>query len=468
MKISKENLVKIKENVWEIPKTFRKMMKVPARIYASEKLLSKIWEDQSLEQLVNTTTLPGVVGYTLAMPDMHEGYGCPIGGVIATRLPDGVISPGAIGYDINCGTRILLSDIKYDRIKNNSQYITEAFFRKIPLGVGSTSQIKLTDQELKEVLETGLQWTLRKKYASKNDIVNCEEQGQMKSARADKISGRAKHRGHNQLGTLGSGNHFLEIQRVDTIYDREIAKQWGIYQDQITIQIHTGSRGLGHQNCQDFVRVMRNAVIKYNIKLPDPELVCAPFNSTEGKNYYQSMSAAANFAWVNRQMLTYFSRQIWKNLGYGDLKLLYDVAHNIAKTEDYIVPDTNQKAKICVHRKGATRAFLDQPVLIPGSMGTASYILMGRETAIKETFGTVCHGAGRIMSRGAAKRQIWGQKLVNQLRHKNITVRSNSMSGLAEEAPIAYKDIDEVVRVVHDTGLATRVARLIPIGVIKG
>lgn len=466
MSITKKDLKKISENIWEIAKSFRSDMRVSARVYASEKLLEKIWEDQSLEQLVNTTTLPGVYRYTLAMPDVHEGYGCPIGGVIATDLNDGVISPGAIGYDINCGVRSLVSGATYQDIKDFLPHLVEELFKNVPSGVGSTGKIKLTPRGMKNVLERGAEFVVEKGYGAQEDLLATEEGGCLKGADASLVSDHAKARGRDQLGTLGSGNHFLEIQKVDKIYDEATAQKWNLILDRITITIHSGSRGLGHQNCTDYVGKMRSAIQKYNIKLPDPELACAPFNSKEGQTYFKSMGAAANFAWANRQCMVHYVRGVWQKVMKGKindftLKQIYDVAHNIAKLEEY------DGKKLVIHRKGATRAFHDQPVIIPGSMGTASYLLIGAN-AEKETFGTVCHGAGRLMSRAKAKRSVWGKELQKKLAEQGIIARSHSMSGLAEEAPSAYKDINEVVDVVHNLGLAHKVAKLVPLGVIKG
>lgn len=471
MQIRQKDLQKIKTDVWEIPKTFRSDMEVPARLYASEELMQEIWQDRSLEQLINTTTLPGVVKYSLAMPDVHEGYGCPIGGVVATRLPEGIISPGAIGYDINCGVRLLVSTIQYEEIKDQIPNLIEALFRQVPSGVGSSGQIKLTPEGMKNVLEKGIPFIISRGYGQEDDIQACEENGQLSSADASMVSDRAKKRGQDQLGTLGSGNHFLEIEKLEKIFDQETAKKWGLWENQIAVTIHTGSRGLGHQNCTDYVGVMHSAAQKYKIKLPDPELACAPFNSKEGQHYFAAMSAAANYAWANRQCLTHYTRKVWQKVLSGkvkdiSLKLIYDVAHNIAKVEEHQVED--KKIKVCVHRKGATRSFPDQPVIIPGSMGTATYLMIGQDLAMRETFGTVCHGGGRVMSRAAAKKKVMGRELQQKLAGQGITVRSHSMAGLAEEAPLAYKDIDDVVEVVHNLGLAKKVARFVPLGVIKG
>lgn len=471
MKPTKNDVKKINEYIWEIPKSFWSRMRVPARIYASENLLSGIWEDRSLEQLVNTAALPGVQKYVFAMPDVHEGYGCPIGGVLATKLPEGVISPGAIGYDINCGVRLLVSDIKSSEIKKNIIRLVELLFKNIPSGVGQGGKIKLDGKSMDKVLAKGAGYVVAKGYGYQEDIVVSEEGGCLCQANPDKVSPKAKRRGIDQLGTLGSGNHFLEVQKVEKIFDDSIAKRWGIFEDQVTFTIHTGSRGLGHQNCTDYVLMMQTALLKYKITIPDKELACAPFSSPEGQDYFASMAASANFAWANRQVLAYLVRKCWsqftgEKIGPRPLRQIYDVAHNIAKIEEHIID--GKKIKVCVHRKGATCSFPGQPVIIPGSMGTASYLMIGQDKAMQETFGTVCHGGGRVMSRGEAKRQVKGEDIEVELYKQGIIARSHSYSGLSEEAPFAYKNIDEVVEVIHNVGLAKKIARLVPLGVIKG
>jgi tRNA-splicing ligase RtcB len=475
--MDKKDLVKINDYLWEIPKNFRADMRVPARVYADEQLLGKTFEDRSLEQLVNVATLPGIVSWSLAMSDIHEGYGFPIGGVAAMDTEDGVISPGGVGYDINCGVRVLSSDLESKEVEPYLEQLMNQIQRDVPSGVGRGGSVKLSPESMKNVLEKGVKWVVEKGYGEKEDIEHCEEEGAMVGADAAAVSERAKARGRDQLGTLGSGNHFLEVQRVEEIFDEEVAKVFGLFKDQVTIMIHSGSRGLGHQVCTDYVRVMHNALSKYQIKLPDSELACAPFNSPEGQQYFGAMTASANYAWTNRQLIMYLIRKAWQRvLGdkSGQLKLIYDVAHNIAKKE------VHNGQQLCVHRKGATRAFpagreevptayrqIGQPVLIPGTMGTASYILVGTEKAV-ETFFSVCHGSGRVLSRHAAIRQIQGAELRRQLAEKGIVVRCLSNRGLAEEAPLAYKDIHNVVDVVVKAGLAKLVARLKPMGVVKG
>ncbi len=482
--VSKKDFRKVREFVWEIPKTFRSDMRVPARIYADDELLEAAFRDKSIEQLVNTTTLPGVVGYTLAMPDIHEGYGPPIGGVIATERPSGIISPGATGYDINCGVRLLASNIMAEEIKPHLETLVRALFSNVPSGVGKGGDIKLSDVEMDKVLKEGAAWAVKQGYGSEEDLEHTEEGGSMPGADPSKVSRRAKERGRDQLGTLGSGNHFIEVAVVDEIYDEEVAKAFGLFEGQLAVWIHSGSRGLGHQVCSDYVESFQEAVRKYGIKLPDRELVSAPFDTPEGQAYFGAMVAAANYAWANRQILAHRVRKVFKQVLAGKVKdttlrQVYDVAHNIVKLEEHVIG--GKTVKVLVHRKGATRAFgpghpavpeayrsVGQPVLIPGDMGTASYVLVGTQRAMEETFGTTAHGAGRVMSRAQAKKQIRGRELIDRLRAEGIIVMGGSMEGLAEEAPDAYKDVDRVVHVVHSAGISRKVARLRPLGVIKG
>jgi len=478
--ISKKDLTKINDWLWEIPRSFRADMRVPARIYISEKMLDSVFRDRSLNQLINVAALPGIINYSIAMPDIHEGYGFPIGGVAGVRTEDGVISPGGVGYDINCGVRLLKSDYSEAEIKSHLEALAVEIQKEVPSGLGRGRQIKLSIEQINKVLEGGAKKLVEQGYGEKQDIKNCEAEGCLSLARASDVSERAKNRGRDQLGTLGSGNHFLEIQRVDEIFNEETSQVFGLFKNQIVIMIHTGSRGLGHQIATDYIKTMMRAMPKYNIRLPDRELAACPLNSPEGKKYFSAMACGANYAWANRQMITHFVRKAWKEvLGEGSgLKVLYDVAHNIAKIERYIVE--GKEIELCVHRKGATRAFpsghseipkeyqnVGQPVLIPGSMGTASYILVGTEKS-KDAWHTVCHGAGRTMSRHAAMRTVSGQEVVRKLESKGIIVKCQSSRGIAEEAPIAYKDIDEVVEVVHNAGLAKKVAKLVPLAVIKG
>ena len=455
------NLTKINDWVWEIPKSYRSDMRVPARVYVSEKMLAGISRDRSLEQLVNVATLPDIQKYALAMPDVHEGYGFPVGGVAAFDAQTGVISPGGIGYDINCGVRLLRSDLTRDEITSGLEKLATAIYEEVPSGMGRGGRLKLSEKLFDEVLESGAKRAVEMGYGTVEDLENLESRGALDNADASLVSSHAKARGRDQLGTLGAGNHFVEVDEVETVFDEESAKKMGIFKNQIVVLIHTGSRGLGHQIATDYIRIMAQAMRKYGIILPDRELACAPFQSKEGQDYFKAMSAGANFAWANRQLITHEVRKAWRDVlgeSGGELSVVYDVAHNIAKIEDGLI----------VHRKGATRAFPGQPVLIPGSMGTASYVLLGQSKALEESFGSSCHGAGRRISRTQAKREIRGADLKASLAKRGIAVRAGSLSGLAEEAPEAYKDIDEVVEVVHRAGIAKKVARLKPIAVIKG
>jgi len=482
--VTKKDMKRIADYLYEIPKSFRDDMRVPARIYADEELLEAAFRDRTYEQLVNTATLPGVVKYVLVMPDAHQGYGPPIGGVIATRHPDGIISPGAVGYDINCGVRLLISELYANEVKPYISDLITALYRTVPSGVGKKGPIKLSYAQMDEALREGARWAVKQGYGTKEDLERLEEGGGMAGADPGAVSDRATDRGRPQLGTLGSGNHFVEVEEVVEVYDEEVAEAFGLFQGQLAVQVHSGSRGLGHQVCTDYVKALQKAVAKYDIKLPDRELVCAPLDSPEGGKYFGAMASAANYAWANRQCLTHFARQAFEGVLAGKVKswelhTVYDVAHNIAKFETHTVD--GKQVKLCVHRKGATRAFpsghldvpevyrqVGQPVLVPGDMGTASYVLVGTQRAMEESFGSVCHGAGRVMSRQAAKKKIRGSELKERLEAQGIQVRAGSMAGLAEEAPEAYKDVDRVVEVVHRAGLARKVARLRPLAVMKG
>jgi tRNA-splicing ligase RtcB len=481
--IEKKHIKKLDPYLYEIPSSYRNDMRVPARAYADEQLLQAALTDRSVEQLINTTTLPGVVRYTLAMPDIHQGYGFPIGGVAATVPPDGVISPGGIGYDINCGVRVLASDIERGALEPHIEDVVQSMDRLVPTGLGKGG-IKLSRRDLEAVLERGAAWAVAKGYGTKQDLERTEERGCMAGADASKVSQKAKDRGLQQLGSLGSGNHFLEVDEIVEIYDEEVAQVFGLRPGRIALQIHCGSRGLGHQVCSDYVRVLQKAVGKYGIELPDRELVCAPFGSPEGQDYFAAMAASANFAWANRQIIAHWVRRALEDVlagkvGSWELTQVYDVAHNIGKVERHDLD--GKQTKLVIHRKGATRAFgpsseelpsgylgVGQPVLVPGSMGTASYVLVGTDKARDLTFGSTCHGAGRVLSRRAAKKRVWGEDLIREMRERGIAVQAGSMSGLAEEAPQAYKDVERVVDVVAGAGLARKVARLEPLGVIKG
>ena len=477
MMTNKKNLQKISDWLWKIPKDFRSDMRVPARVYASEKMLDEILYDRSLEQLVNMTTLPGIQDYALAMPDVHEGYGFPVGGVAAFDAEEGIISPGGIGYDINCGVRLLRSGKTYDEVKPYLEKLGNAIYREVPSGVGKGGRLHLKDADFDKVLEDGAKRLVEMGYGYDADLEHLESNGVLEEAEPGLVSERAKSRGRDQLGTMGAGNHFVEVETVETIYDKETAKNLGIFEDQVVTLIHTGSRGLGHQVATDYIKKMMNVMPQYGITLPDRELACTPFKSKEGQQYFKAMAAAANFAWANRQLITWELRKAWQDI-FGkeqmknrkELEIVYDVAHNIAKIEEHhITVDNEQRAKkLVIHRKGATRSFPNQPVLIPGSMGTGSFLLVGQQKAMEDSFGSCCHGAGRRMSRTQARKEVRGSELKRKLNEMGIVINAGSMSGLAEEAPEAYKDVNEVINVVVSAGLAKKVARMRPIAVIKG
>jgi tRNA-splicing ligase RtcB len=478
-------LNKIDDYRWEIPKSYKPGMRVPGLVYADEAMLETIREEQSLEQVANVAFLPGIVRRSMAMPDIHWGYGFPIGGVAATRVSDGVISPGGVGYDINCGVRLLRTNLNEDEVKPKIKELVNALFHDVPSGLGSEGKIRVGEREIDEVLIDGAHWAVRRGFGRPEDLEVTEETGRMKGAVPDKVSARAKKRGAPQSGTLGSGNHFLEVQVVSEIYDQTAAKAMGIDGvGQVLLLIHTGSRGLGHQVCDDYLRIMEEAVRRYDINLPDRQLACAPVESGEGKDYFAAMACAANYAWANRQCIAHWARESFvkvfgKSLEALGMQQVYDVAHNIAKIEEHTVDD--QKLTVCVHRKGATRAFpaghkdipqrykeVGQPVLIPGDMGRRSYVAIGTDKAMAETFGSTCHGAGRVQSRGAAKRSLRGVDVANELRARGITVKTDNMASLAEEASQAYKDVTQVVEVTHQAGISRKVAMASPMGVIKG
>ncbi len=481
----RKTLKKIDAYRWEIPVEYKIGMRVPGRIYASEEMLDKIWEDNAFEQVANVAFLPGIVGYSLAMPDIHWGYGFAIGGVAATDIKDGVVSPGGVGFDINCGVRILRTNLTTDEIQPKIKQIVDGLYQGIPSGVGSRGMIKVSEKELRDIMLKGSRWALEKGFGEDRDISVTEESGCIKGSNPDKVSAKARERGIPQLGTLGSGNHFLEVSTVEEIYDNRIAQVMGIHnKDQVVLMIHTGSRGFGHQICTDYLATMGNAVRKYGINLPDRQLACAPVNSVEGKDYLAAMAAAANYAWTNRQCITHRAREIFtrvlgKNPREIGFEQIYDVAHNIAKIEKHTVDGKTQH--LCVHRKGATRAFppghpelpgiyedIGQPVLIPGDMGRYSFVAVGTDTAMAETFASTCHGAGRLKSRSAAKKSLKGVNIIELMAKRGITVKAGSMSSLAEEASEAYKDVSEVVDVTDKAGISRKVFKLKPIGVIKG
>ena len=464
----------IDETLWEIPADARADMRVPARVFADSELIDAIRGDSSLEQLQNVATLPGIVDAAYAMPDIHQGYGFPVGGLAATELPDGVVSPGGVGYDINCGVRLLAAPLSFEELGTRKEALVHEISRAVPAGAGKDSRHSRRSAELDRVLTDG-----SRAVGGDDDVERTESNGCLPGADPAAVSERAKERGSGQLGTMGSGNHFVEVQRVEHVFDEVAAGAYGLREDQVTILVHSGSRGLGHQVCTDYVRRMDAVLGRYGIELPDRQLSCAPASSPEGESYLAAMAAAANFAWANRQEIANHVRAaIGRVLGRkaaDATRQVYDVAHNVAKRERHRGRD------VLVHRKGATRAFpagsgdipsdfraAGQPVFIPGSMGTSSFVLAGEPGSMERSFGTTCHGAGRKLSRTAARRQIQGADLRRQLEEAGITVRSPSNKGLAEEAPFAYKDVERVVEVVERAGLARRVARLRPIGVVKG
>ncbi len=482
MPLEMHQLQKLDNYRWLVPRGTKSGMLTDALIYADERLLQDVMKDLSLEQAINVAMLPGIVGRSLAMPDIHQGYGFPIGGVAATA-PEaaGVISPGGVGFDINCGVRLLGSSLSLEDVRPKIRELVNQLFRDVPSGVGQKGNIRLSYQDLDRVLEQGAAWMVEHGYGWPEDLIHCEESGTIKGGDPSAVSDRAKNRGLPQIGTLGSGNHFLEVQYVERTFEPEIAQFMGLYENQIVVLIHSGSRGLGHQVCTDYLRDMGEAMRRYGIDLPERQLACVPVHSPEGQAYLAGMRAAANFAWANRQGITHFTRQAFKRI-FGakeELRAIYDVCHNIAKLERHTVG--GEERELMVHRKGATRAFpkahpevpdvyqsSGQPVLIPGSMGTASYVLVGAEGAMQETFGTTCHGAGRVMSRTAARKSAYAHNAKQRLEDQGIIVRAETRDGISEEIPEAYKDVDAVINVVHNAGLSKRVARLKPIGVIKG
>jgi len=478
-------LEKVDDYTWRIPK-YKPGMRVPGIVFANKELLEKMQMDRTLEQCANVAHLPGIYKYAITLPDGHEGYGFPIGGVAATDYEEGVISPGGVGYDINCGVRLLTTNLSEQDIKPKLVQLTNAIFENVPCGLGSRRKdFKVTIHDLDRLAMEGVQWAIDQGLGWDEDAEHCEEGGCMKNANPDKVSTNAKNRGLTQIGTLGSGNHFLEIQKVDKIYDEKVAKAFGIdHEGQVTVMIHCGSRGYGHQICSDYLRVMERAVHKYKIVLPDRELACSPGNSAEAEDYYEAMACAVNYAFVNRQAIMHWVRQSFQQVYKEDpekfgLSLVYDVAHNIAKIEIHKV--NGEQRKVWVHRKGATRAFppehpevpadyrsIGQPVIIPGSMGTSSWLLVGTKKAMEISFGSTAHGAGRMLSRAAAKRRFFGGDVKRSLEQRGITVRAASAVVLAEEADPAYKNVDMVADVSHKVGIATKVARLVPLAVVKG
>jgi tRNA-splicing ligase RtcB len=478
--VTMDKLKKIAEDVWEIPPDYKPGMNVPGRIFLSDRLMEDL-EGGAVEQTANVATLPGIQKYAMAMPDVHIGYGFPIGGVAAFDMETGVISPGGVGFDINCGVRLLRSELTADGVRPHANDLINALYEAVPSGLGSESGFRVNEAQLSEVFRTGARWAVENGYGVKADLEHCEENGEMKGADPSKVSKKARDRGRPQLGTLGSGNHFLEIQMVEKVFDATVAEKFGLKEGQVTVMIHCGSRGAGHQICTDYVKVMEQASGKYGIRLYDRQLACAPLASREAQDYFTAMAAGANYAWANRQIISHWVRETFKRYYRSDVKmdLLYDVAHNVAKFEEHDVDGI--KKKLCVHRKGATRAFppgrpevppayrdVGQPVIIPGSMGSASYVLVGTQKGMELTFGSTCHGAGRVMSRHEALRSIRGSEVKRELLGRGIIVKAPKDAAIAEEAPEVYKQIDGVVEVVHGLGISKKVARLVPIAVAKG
>ena len=476
-------LIRVGEYVWEIPR--QGGMRVPARIYASEKLIGDVRDDPALAQVANVAHLPGIVGHALAMPDIHWGYGFPIGGVAAVDADEGVITPGGIGFDVNCGVRLIRTGLEAPALHPHLSRLADALFQAIPAGVGSKGAIpKLTVTEQKQLLAKGARWAVARDFGRASDLEATEERGCFAAADPGAVSETALERGRPQLGTLGSGNHFLEVGEVADLYDEKAAAALGLHLGQVTVMIHSGSRGLGYQVCDDALRTMGRAMERHGIRVPDRQLACVPLRSPEGQAYFGAMAAAANFAWANRQvMMGLVERAFGAALGLGPatlrFALVYDVCHNVAKIEEHVVD--GRRRRLCVHRKGATRAFgpghpdlpphlrpLGQPVIIPGDMGRYSFLLLGTAGAMEQTFGTTCHGAGRVMSRAQAKKVGRGLDLVRDLAGRGVTVRAQSLRGLAEEMPWAYKDVADVVDVVDRAGIARRIARLKPLVVVKG
>jgi len=456
-------------------------MRTDVIVYANERLIDQIRKDLSLQQAVNVATLPGIVGPSLAMPDIHQGYGFPIGGVAATDWKEGVVSPGGVGFDINCGVRLVRTSLSADDVRPRLRELIKQLFRDVPCGTGGEGPIRISKQQLDQVLVKGAQWVVENGYGEPRDTEFTEERGCLAGADPEQVSDRAAERGRPQLGTLGSGNHFLEVQRVEKVFDAEAARAMGLEENGVVVLIHCGSRGLGHQVCTDYLAQMGAAMKHYQITLPDRQLACVPTQSPEGQAYLAAMRAAANFAWANRQTILHFVRGSFQRIFGSETRIdmIYDVCHNIAKRERHRID--GETHDVLVHRKGATRAFppghpdlpaaykhIGQPVLVPGSMGTASWVLVGAEGAMRETFGSVCHGAGRLLSRTAARKGRDAREVQRKLEEQGILVRSETRDGILEEIPDAYKDVDEVIEVVHQAGLARKVARLRPMGVIKG
>ncbi|AEH61525.1 protein of unknown function UPF0027 [Methanosalsum zhilinae DSM 4017] len=476
-------LKRIDEYTWEIPREYKPFMRVPGRIYVSRKMLNDV-EKQTIDQVANVASLPGIQKYSMAMPDAHLGYGFPIGGVAAFDSEEGVISPGGVGFDINCGVRLIRTDLHVDDVRPVIRELIKKLFEAVPSGLGSKSRLRASDSELDDAFVHGSRWAVEAGYGVEADIEHCEGSGFIEGADPSKVSAKARKRGKPQLGTLGSGNHFLEVQYVDNIYDNDAASVFGLEEGQVTIMVHCGSRGAGHQICTDHLRVLSQSVKNYGISIPDKQLACAPATSTEAQDYFKAMACAANYAWANRQIITHWTREVFEQVFGRDaeslgMDLVYDVAHNVAKLEEHIID--GRKKKVYVHRKGATRAFppghsevprkyrdIGQPVLLPGSMGSASFVLHGTQEGMDLTFGSACHGSGRAMSRKQAKGTYSGEDVKKKLEKMGIYVEAMSPAVIAEEAPEVYKKSSDVVDVVHELGIARKVARVLPMGVAKG
>ncbi len=467
----KEKLVKINDFEWKLPKTVREGMNVDAKIIASKKMLQAI-EDEAVEQLTNVAMLPGVIEPVIGLPDMHWGYGLPMGAVSAFDAEEGIISAGLCGFDINCGINLIRTNLTLKEVEDKMEQLISELFKKIPVGVGSKGKLKLTKEGLDEVLVKGVDWAIDNGYGTQEDKNHLEEKGRMEGADPSKVSNLAKKRGMQQLGTLGAGNHFLEIQKVSNIFDEKTAKQWGIKnQDQVMIMLHCGSRGLGHQVATDYLKIQEKAVKKYNIKVPDRQLACAPANSQEGQDYFAAMKCAVNFSFTNRLVMTHWIRETfekvfektWKEM---DMHTVYGLCHNVVKLETYMI--NGKKKKLFIHRKGATRSFENQPVLIAGSMGTSSYLCIGTKEAMKISFGSSAHGAGRLMSRKKAIKEFSGSEIQKELKEQGTVVKATHPKSLAEEAPEAYKNVDEVIESVHGANISLKIVQMLPIGVIKG
>ncbi|MBI2918420.1 MAG: RtcB family protein [Chloroflexi bacterium] len=483
---------KIDDYRWELPQNYKEGMNVPGLVFADEEMMRVIGRDQSLEQVANVATLPGIVGRSMAMPDIHWGYGFPIGGVAATRVNDGVVSPGGVGFDINCGVRLLRTELTEVEVRPKLQELVAALYTAVPSGVGVGGKLRLDAKEIDKVLLNGALWAVERGYGLHEDLELLESQGRLPGADPTKVGSKPRQRGAPQLGTLGAGNHFLEVQVVEDVYQPETAQAMGIHgYGQVLVMIHTGSRGLGHQVCEDYLKVMDGAIKRYGIHLPDRQLACAPVSSPEGQDYLAAMACGANFAWANRQCITHWVREAFTQVFQKSphelgIRTVYDVAHNIAKIEEHVVPSpssgqVSKRVKLCVHRKGATRAYpaghpeipaayqgIGQPVLIPGDMGRYSFIAVGTEQAMAETFGSTCHGAGRMQSRAAAMRSLKGTDIRGRLEARGIAVQAGSYRGLLEEASEAYKDVAHVVDITEKAGISLKVVKVRPLGVIKG